>query len=111
MTNIESLFSVQKIEVSFPMWIVDNFAPDIENSESNASYNSVIADKLLAFAKAFMENEPFIRKNISFEFVEDNEEMTEEEINEKILFSREYVEFIKTMMDGGIIPPLQEEKE
>ena len=100
MNNQAPLFPRHKIQVSFPMWVVDNFTPETDEG--------IIADKLLQFAKAFMDKEDFIRKNISFEFVEDNEEMTDEEMDENLLLSRDYVEFLKTMMDGGVIPPLQE---
>jgi hypothetical protein len=101
MTDQAPLFPVHKIQVSFPMWIVDNF-----ESEPDSGF---ISEKLLGFAKAFMEKPDFIKKNISFEFVEDNEDMSEEDMEENILLSREYVEFVAAMMHGGIIPPLQEE--
>lgn len=103
MTNQAPLFPQYKIQVSFPMWVIDNFTPEHEDG--------VVAEKLFQFAKAFMDNEDFMRKHISFEFVEDDEDMSEDEIDENVLFSKEYVEFLKAMMDGGLIPPLQEEKE
>ena len=103
MTDQAPLFPVYKIQVSFPMWVIDNFKPETDEG--------VLAEKLFGFAKAFMEKEDFLRKNISFEFVEDDGDMTEDEIDENVLFSREYVEFLKAMMDGGIIPPLQDDKQ
>jgi hypothetical protein len=99
MSEQAPLFPVYKVMVSFPMRVVDNFASYTDDSAT--------AKKLLDCAKAFMsreDKEDYIRKNITFEFLDDEETPTDEELDDSVLMSADYLEFLKTMMDNGLMP-------
>ena len=101
MSKQAPLLPSYKVMVSFPIRVVDNLESYTDDSAA--------AEKLLEFAKAFMareDKEDYIRKNITFEFLDDEETPTDEELDDSILISGDYLEFLKTMMDNGLMPPL-----
>jgi hypothetical protein len=86
-----------KIQVTFPLWLVDNLEGenDIE----------VIREKLLSVTKEFVKRDgEYLRNNIAFDFIDDDEELPEED--DAVLISGDYIKFLETAMDGGLIPPL-----
>ena len=86
-----------KIQVTFPLWLVDNLEGenDIE----------VIREKLINATKVFVARDgEYLRNNIAFDFIDDDEELPEED--DAILISGDYIKFLETAMDGGLIPPL-----